>query len=68
MEDRGNEQAHFDGQMFEKELRTLREVIEHGGRKPPQDLWYTVVVLRVLWLVAVVPFLTGAMLAFVINR
>jgi hypothetical protein len=64
----GLEQAEFDKQMFEKELRTLREVIEHGGRKPPQDLSYTIFVLAVLWLVVGVPFFTGAVFAFAINR
>ncbi len=68
MEARGPEQAEFDPQMFEKELRTLREVIERGGRKPPQDLSYTIFVLAVLWLVVGVPFFTGAVLAFAINR
>ena len=60
MEARGPEQARFDQQMFEKELRTLHEVIERGGRKPPQDLSYTSFVLAVLWLVVGVPFFTGA--------
>jgi hypothetical protein len=54
--------------MFEKELRTLREVIERGGRKPPQDLSYTIFVLAELWLVVGVPFFAGAVLAFAINR
>jgi hypothetical protein len=53
--------------MFEKELLSLREVIERGGRKPPQDLSYTSFVLAVLWLVVGVPFFMGAVLAFVIN-
>ena len=68
MEARGPEQAKFDRWMFEKELRTLREVIERGGRKPPQDLSYTIFVLTMLWLVLGVPFFTGAILAFAINR
>ncbi len=68
MEAREPEQAEFDRPMFEKELRTLREVIERGGRKPPQDLSYTSFVLAVLWLVVGVPFFTGAVLAFAINR
>ena len=67
MEARGPEQAEFDQQMFEKELRILREVIERGGRKPPQDHSYTTFVLAVLWLVVGVPFFTGAVLAFAIN-
>jgi hypothetical protein len=53
--------------MFEKELRRLREVIERGGKKPPQDLSYTIFVLAVLWLAVGVPFFTGAVLAFAIN-
>jgi hypothetical protein len=68
VEARGPEQAAFDQQLFEKELRTLREVIGRGGRKPPQDLSYTIFMLAVLWLVVGVPFFTGAVLAFVINR
>ena len=68
MEARGPEQAKFDQRMFEKELRTLGEVIERGGRKPPQDLSYTIFVLTMLWLVVGVPFFAGAVLAFAINR
>ena len=68
MEARGLEQAEFDQLMFEKELRTLREVIERGGTKPPQDLSYTIFVLAELWLVVGVPFFAGAVLAFAINR
>ncbi len=68
MEARRPEQAKFDRRMFEKELRTLGEVIERGGRKPPQDLSYTIFVLTMLWLVVGVPFFTGAVLAFAINR
>jgi hypothetical protein len=44
------------------------KVIERGGRKPSQDLSYTIFVLAVLWLVVGVPFITGAVLAFAINR
>jgi hypothetical protein len=68
VEARRPEQAEFDQRLFEKELRRLREVIERGGRKPPQDLSYTIFVLTLLWLVVGVPFFTGAMLAFAINR
>ncbi len=67
MDTRRPEQAKFDQRMFEKELRTLGEVIERG-RKPPQDLSYTIFVLTMLWLVVGVPFFTGAVLAFAINR
>jgi len=68
VEAREPEQAEFDQQMFEKELRTLREIIERGGKKPPQDLSYTIFVLVVFWLVVGVPFIMGAVLAFAINR
>ncbi len=68
MEAREPEQAVFDQQMFEKELGTLREVIERGAKKPPQDLSYTIFVLALLWLVVGAPFFTGAVLAFVIHR
>jgi hypothetical protein len=65
---RRSERAEFDEWMFEKELRTLRKVRERGARKPPQNLPYTVFMLAVLWVAAVVPFLTGAALAFVLSR
>jgi hypothetical protein len=68
LEAKASERAEFDEQMFEKELRVLREVVERGARKPPQDLSYTVFVLAVLWLVIVVPLLAGALLALVLSR
>jgi hypothetical protein len=62
------DRSEFDEQMFEMELRSLREVIERGARNPPQDLSYTVLALELLWLVVGVPFLTGALLAFLLGR
>jgi hypothetical protein len=68
VEARRPERAEFDDRMFEKELRTLREVVERGARKPPQDLSYTAFVLALSWLVVLVPFLTGTLLAFALSR
>jgi hypothetical protein len=68
VEARGHEGAEFDQRLFEKELRRLREVIERGGRKPPQDLSYTIFVLTLLGLWVVIPFFAGAVLALAINR
>ena len=68
METKRPDRSEFDERMFEKELRSLREVIERGARNPPQDLSYTVLVLELLWLVVGVPFLTGALLAFLLGR
>jgi hypothetical protein len=67
VEARGPGQAQFDQRLFEKELRRLREVIERGGRKPPQDLSYTIFMLALLWLVVGAPFFAGALLALAIN-
>ena len=68
MEARRPKQAEFDQRLFEKELQRLRKAIERGGKKLPQDLSYTIFVLTILWLVVGVPFITGAILALVINR
>ena len=67
MEARGPGQAEFDQRLFEKELRRLHEVVERGGRRPPQDLSYTVFVLELLWLVVVIPFFLGAVLALAVG-
>jgi hypothetical protein len=34
----------------------------------PHDLGYTVFLLRLLWVVVVLPFLTGAACAFLLSR
>jgi len=62
------DRSEFDEQMFEKELRVLREVIERGAKNPPQDLSYTVLMLELLWLVVGVPVLTAALLFFLLSR
>lgn len=68
MEIRHPDRAAFDQRLFEKELRSLHEVTERGARNPPQDLSYTIFVLLLLWLIVGAPFLTGALLAFLVGR
>jgi hypothetical protein len=58
----------FDGRLFDEQLRSLRERTQTITRKPPPDLRYTVFVLRLLWVVVVVPFLAGAACAFLMAR
>ena len=36
----------FDGRLFDKQLRSLRERTRIIARKPPRDLRYTVFMLR----------------------
>jgi hypothetical protein len=57
----------FDEQLFNKQLWSLRMRSQMIARKPPLDLRYTVFVLRLLWVVAVVPFLAGAVCAFLLR-
>jgi hypothetical protein len=58
----------FDEQLFDEQLRSLRKRTQTIARKPPLDFRYTVFVLRLLWVVVVVPFLTGAACAFFMGR
>ena len=58
----------FDGRLFDEQLRSLRERTRTVASKPPPDLRYTVFVLRLLWVVVVFPFLTGAACAFLLGR
>ena len=58
----------FDEQLFEEQLWLLRKRTQRIAAKRPIDLTYTVFVLRLLWLVVVVPFLTGAACAFMLSR
>jgi len=58
----------FDGRLFEEQLRSLHVRTRKISRKPPLDLRYTVFVLRLLWVVVVVPFLAGAACAFLMAR
>jgi hypothetical protein len=58
----------FDGRLFDKQLGSLRERTRTIARKPPPDLRYTVFMLRLLWVVVVVPFLAGAACAFLMAR
>ena len=58
----------FDARLFDEQLRSLRERSRTIARKPPPDLRYTVFVLRLLWVVVVVPCLAGAACAFFMLR
>ena len=58
----------FDGRLFDEQLRSLRERTRTISREPPLDLRYTVFVLRLLWVVVVVPFLAGAACALLMAR
>jgi hypothetical protein len=58
----------FDERLFDKQLRSLRKRTQTITRKPPLDFRYTVFVLRLFWVVVVVPFLTGAACAFLMGR
>jgi hypothetical protein len=58
----------FDEQLFDEQLWSLRKRTQMIARKPPPDLRYTVFVLRLLWVVVVVPLLTGAACAFLLSR
>ncbi len=58
----------FDERLFDEQLRSLRKRTQMIARKPPLDFRYTVFVLRLLWIVVVVPFLTGAACAFLLGR
>ncbi len=58
----------FDEQLFDEHLWSLRKRTQMIARKPSPDLRYTVFVLRLLWVVVVVPFLSGAACAFLLGR
>jgi hypothetical protein len=58
----------FDGRLFDEQIRSLRNRTRTIARKPPPDLRYTVFVLRLLWVVVVVPFLAGAACALLMAR
>lgn len=57
----------FDELLFEEQLSSLRERSRAIAQKQP-DLKYTVFAMRLLWVVVVVPFLTGAACAFLLGR
>jgi hypothetical protein len=58
----------FDERLFTAQLWSLRKRTQAMARKPPLDFRYTVFVLRLLWVVVAVPFLTGAACAFLLSR
>lgn len=58
--------GNFDEGLFDEQLLSLRERARIIAKKPPPDLRYTVFMLRLLWVVIVVPFLAGAACAFLI--
>jgi hypothetical protein len=67
LEERGPEQSKIDSQMFKEELRILHESIKEWWEEAiPRPMLHRHDV-DALWLVIGFPFITGAMLAFVIN-
>jgi hypothetical protein len=58
--------AGFDGRLFDEQLRSLRGRTRKISREPSPNPRYTVFVLRLLWVVVVVPFLAGAACAFLL--
>jgi hypothetical protein len=58
---------HFNERLFEARLWSLRRRSRMLAEKP-HDLRYTVFLLRLSWLVVVLPFLTGAACAFLLSR
>lgn len=63
----GPEQTKIDPQMFQEELRILHGSIKEWWEEAiPRPMLHSRDV-DALWLVIGVPFITGAMLAFVIN-
>jgi hypothetical protein len=57
----------FDERLFEEQLSSLRER-SHAISQKQTDLKYSVFAMRLLWVVVVVPFLTGAACAFLLGR
>jgi hypothetical protein len=57
----------FDERLFEARLWSLRQRSLMLAEKP-HDLRYTVFLLRLMWVVAALPFLTGAACAFFLSR
>ena len=57
----------FDERLFEVRLRSLRLRSRMLAEKP-HGLMYAVFLLRLSWVVVVVPFLTGAACAFLLSR
>ena len=57
----------FDERLFETRLWSLRRRSRMLAEKP-RSLMYTVFLLRLSWVVVVVPFLTGAACAFLLSR
>ena len=58
----------FDERLFEARLWSLRQRSRVLAEKPHDDLLYTVFLLRLMWVVVVLPFLTGAACAFLLSR
>lgn len=59
--------ARFDERLFEARLWSLRRR-SHMLAEKPHDLRYTVFLLRLSWVVVILPFLTGIACAFVLSR
>ena len=58
----------FDERLFDSQLRSLRERSQEIAKRRTADLRYTVFVLRLLWAAVIVPFLAGAVCAFLLWR
>ena len=60
--------TRFDERLFEEQLWHLHKLSQRIARVQLPDLRYTVFVLRLLWVVVIVPFLAGAACAYVLGR
>jgi hypothetical protein len=63
----GRTQPRFDARLFEARLWTLRRRNRMLAEKQ-HVLKYTVFLLRLSWVVVILPFLTGAACAFLLSR
>jgi hypothetical protein len=63
----GRTKPRFDERLFEARLWTLRRRSRKLAEKP-HGLKYTVFLLRLSWVVVILPFLTGAACAFLLSR
>jgi hypothetical protein len=63
----GRTQPQFDERLFEARLWTLRRRSRTLAEKQ-HDLKYTVFLLRLSWVVVILPFLAGAACAYLLSR
>lgn len=59
-------QGH-EKQEFEQPRAAGHEESERASKEPPPHPRYTLFVLRLIWVVVVVPFIAGAVLAYVLS-